>query len=181
MGIYLVVSGQVFQYLRTRSAWITSGENDARFPGSVGDGVVAPAEVLDPTDPNLLNTVTLVFDTPGTYQVNGVGPSIPYTSGANIDVQVSVSTDPDWTLQGVEVQYKDHTDGVWHVIQGNTGIDPDHVLQGEPGHVYTVRARPWQEQGAYDLHGLWVEKQVQVGGAFIGFVRIFCKDRIRKN
>ena len=55
-------------------------------PANTGNGVVAPAEVLDPTDPNLLNTVTLVFDTPGTYQVNGVGPSIPYTNGANIDL-----------------------------------------------------------------------------------------------
>jgi hypothetical protein len=70
----------------------------------------------------------------------------------------------------VEVQYKDHVDGIWHVIQGNTDTGTSYVLQGQPGHVYTVRARAWQKQGNYDLHGLWVEKQVQVGGVYAGYV-----------
>lgn len=97
--------------------------------------------------------------------------TVPATSDASVDLQWSASTDPDWTLQGVEVQYKDHVDGVWHSIQGKTDTGTNYVLQGQPGHTYTVRARPWQEQGNYDLHGLWVEKQVQVGGAFAGYVR----------
>jgi hypothetical protein len=96
---------------------------------------------------------------------------VPVTSDPSIDLGWTASTDPDWTLQGVEVQYKDHADGIWHVIQGNTDTDTSYVLQGQPGHIYTVRARAWQEQGNYDLHGLWVERQVQVGGVYAGYVR----------
>lgn len=94
----------------------------------------------------------------------------PGTSDANIELEWSASTDPDWTLQGVEVQYKDHSDQIWHSIQGRTDTGTNFVLLGQPGHTYTVRARPWQAQGNYDLHGLWVERQVQVGGAFTGYV-----------
>lgn len=95
----------------------------------------------------------------------------PATSDSNIDLQWEASAAPGWTLQGVEVQYKDHAEGVWHTIQGRTDTGTSHVLPGQAGHTYTIRARAWQEQGSYDLHGLWVEKQVQVGGAFVGHVR----------
>jgi hypothetical protein len=100
-----------------------------------------------------------------------VALTVPAASDASVELQWSVSTDPDWTLQGVEVQYKDHADNIWHTIQGQTGTGTGYTLSGQPGHLYTVRARPWQKQGGYDLHGLWVEKQVQVGGAFAGYVR----------
>ncbi len=105
-----------------------------------------------------------------------VNLNVPATSDPSIDLQWSVNTDPDWTLQGVEVQYKDRADGIWQVIQDRSDPDAgDYVLSGQPGHSYTIRARAWQEQtnlsGTYDLHGLWVEKQVQVGGVFAGYVR----------
>jgi len=67
---------------------------------NIGDGSISAPEVLDVTDPALLTPVALVFnDPPTTYQVNGAGPLIPYTSGANIDlngwrVQVSGSPEP---------------------------------------------------------------------------------------
>ena len=95
----------------------------------------------------------------------------PSVSDASVDIQWGVTIDPAWTLQGVEVQYKDHADGVWHTVQENTDTGTSYVLAGQPGHIYTIRARAWQKQGSYDLHGLWVEKQVQVGGAFAGYVR----------
>jgi hypothetical protein len=99
--------------------------------------------------------------------------SVPVVSDDSIDLEWSATPDhPDWSLQGVQVQYKDHADGIWHSIQEKT--DPDagsEVLDGKPGHTYTIRVRPWQAKGGYDLHGLWVEKQVQVGGAFVGYVR----------
>ncbi|MCC7413383.1 MAG: flagellar hook-associated protein FlgK [Gammaproteobacteria bacterium] len=54
---------------------------------NVGAATVSGGTVLDITDPNLLNTTTLVInDPPTTFQVNGAGPLIPFSSGANIDV-----------------------------------------------------------------------------------------------
>lgn len=52
---------------------------------NAGDAQVSAAQVLDPTDSNLLSTVNIVFDDPSNYRVNG-GVSLPYTSGADIDV-----------------------------------------------------------------------------------------------
>ncbi|MCP4406972.1 MAG: flagellar hook-associated protein FlgK [Gammaproteobacteria bacterium] len=52
---------------------------------NAGDGQISPAQVLDLSDPSLLNTVNIVFDDPSNYRVNG-GPSQPYTSGADIDI-----------------------------------------------------------------------------------------------
>ena len=52
------------------------------------DAVVSAGEVIDVTDPNLLNTTTLTFLTASTYSVNGAG-SFAYNSGANIDLNGS--------------------------------------------------------------------------------------------
>jgi flagellar hook-associated protein 1 FlgK len=55
--------------------------------GNVSDAQISSGVVLDVTDPNLLNTVTIDFNTPPTtYQINGAGPLLPYTSGADIEV-----------------------------------------------------------------------------------------------
>jgi flagellar hook-associated protein 1 len=50
-----------------------------------GTGSISAGEVLDVTNPNLQVTTTLNF-VAGGYQINGAGPVIPYTSGANIDL-----------------------------------------------------------------------------------------------
>ncbi len=50
------------------------------------DAVVSSGEILDVNNANLLNTVNLVFDSATTYQINGVGASIAFTNGANIDI-----------------------------------------------------------------------------------------------
>jgi hypothetical protein len=99
-----------------------------------------------------------------------VNLNVPPNSDATINLQWTASTAPGWTLQGVEVQYKDNMDNVWHMIQDKTDTNTTYVLQGQLGHIYTVRARAWQTDGYEDLHGLWVEKQVQVGGVFAGYV-----------
>ena len=52
---------------------------------NTGTGSVSPGVVLDATDAALLTTTTINF-VAGGYQVNGAGPVIPYTSGANIDL-----------------------------------------------------------------------------------------------
>lgn len=71
---------------------------------NIGSGEISTPVVLDVTDANLLTTTRLVFnDPPTTYQVNGAGPLIPYTSGADIDingwrVQVSGSPEPGDTF-----------------------------------------------------------------------------------
>jgi len=71
---------------------------------NIGSGTISPATVLDVADANLLTTTQLVFnDPPTTYQVNGAGPMIAYTSGADIDingwrVQVSGAPEPGDTF-----------------------------------------------------------------------------------
>jgi len=66
--------------------------------GNVSDAAITAGEVLDATDPALLTPVTLVFnDPPATYQVNGAGPLLPYSSGASIDLngwRVQISGTP---------------------------------------------------------------------------------------
>ncbi len=65
--------------------------------GNSGSGAISAGEVLNATDPGLFNTVTLNFVSATQYQVNGAGPLIAYTSGANIDLngwRVAVSGTP---------------------------------------------------------------------------------------
>jgi flagellar hook-associated protein 1 FlgK len=52
---------------------------------NTGDGQISTAQVLDPSDPDLLTPVDIVFDTPNSFQIDGSGPSISYTAGADID------------------------------------------------------------------------------------------------
>jgi flagellar hook-associated protein 1 FlgK len=52
---------------------------------NTGDAQISTAQILDPSDPNLLASNNIVFDTATSFQING-GPSIPYTSGSDIDV-----------------------------------------------------------------------------------------------
>jgi len=54
---------------------------------NIGNATISSPTVLDVTDANLLVTTQLVFnDPPTTFQVGGVGPLIPYTSGSDIDL-----------------------------------------------------------------------------------------------
>lgn len=60
---------------------------------NVSAATISPPQVLDSTNPNLLVSTRLVFNNPPTtFQVNGAGPLIPYTSGSNIDIN-------GWRLQ----------------------------------------------------------------------------------
>lgn len=76
----------------------------ATATGNIGAATIGRPSVLDPSNPNLLATTTLVFnDPPTTYQVNGAGPLVPYTSGADIDlngwrVQITGSVEPGDTF-----------------------------------------------------------------------------------
>ena len=59
----------------------------SRAANNVSDATIARAQILDETDAALLTTTQLVFaNPPTTYQVNGVGPNIAFTSGADIDL-----------------------------------------------------------------------------------------------
>ena len=63
---------------------------------NTGSATIGPGTVLDPTNPNLLNTTSIKFLTPTTYSVNGAG-SFAYTSGGDIDLngwQVKISGTP---------------------------------------------------------------------------------------
>jgi flagellar hook-associated protein 1 FlgK len=64
---------------------------------NTGSASIDAGTVLDPTDPNLLSTVTISFVDANNYSVNG-GPPLAYTSGAPIDVngwRVQISGTPD--------------------------------------------------------------------------------------
>ncbi len=67
---------------------------------NIGDATISAPTVLDISDPSLVLPTQLVFnDPPTTFQVGGIGPLIPYTSGSDIDmngwrVQVSGSPEP---------------------------------------------------------------------------------------
>jgi len=55
--------------------------------GNTGSATISAPTVLNATNPALQTATQIVFnDPPTTYQLNGAGPLIPYTSGANIDV-----------------------------------------------------------------------------------------------
>jgi flagellar hook-associated protein 1 FlgK len=61
-----------------------------------GTGTISAGSVLDATNPNLLNTVTIQFTSATTYSVNG-GANVAYTDGGNIDVngwEVQISGAP---------------------------------------------------------------------------------------
>lgn len=53
---------------------------------NTGTGIISSGTVLDVTNAALQTPVQLVFNSTTTYQVNGAGPSIAYTAGANIDL-----------------------------------------------------------------------------------------------
>ncbi len=64
---------------------------------NTGSASIDAGTVLDPTDPNLLSTVTIAFVDANNYSING-GPPQAYTSGAPIDVngwRVQISGTPD--------------------------------------------------------------------------------------
>jgi hypothetical protein len=100
----------------------------------------------------------------------------PVVSTTAVSFSWAAAAASGWSLQGVEVQYRDEADGIWHVVQDKTHTSlSSYTFTGQGGHVYTVRARPWEKHvetsGTYDLPGLWVEKQTQVTGVFAGYVR----------
>jgi flagellar hook-associated protein 1 FlgK len=53
---------------------------------NTGSATISTGEVLDATDSDFFDTVTLEFVSATQYQVNGAGPLMAYTSGANIDL-----------------------------------------------------------------------------------------------
>jgi flagellar hook-associated protein 1 FlgK len=64
--------------------------------GNTGNAAISGGTVLDATNPNLLNTVSIQFTSATTYSVNG-GANVAYTDGGNIDVngwQVQISGTP---------------------------------------------------------------------------------------
>jgi flagellar hook-associated protein 1 FlgK len=64
--------------------------------GNTGSATIAGGTVLDPANPDLLDTTTIKFLSPTTYSVNGAG-SFAYTSGGNISLngwQTQISGTP---------------------------------------------------------------------------------------
>jgi flagellar hook-associated protein 1 FlgK len=73
-----------FSVLLTSPTQIASAAAVQTAPatGNTGSGTIAAATVTDPTNPNLLTPTSLVFTSPGQYQINGT--SFAYTPGAVI-------------------------------------------------------------------------------------------------
>ena len=105
-----------------------------------------------------------------------VSLNVSVTGGAQVSSSWVGSAATDWSIKGVEVQYREETSSEWQIIQGKTGDgDSSFSFTGQPGRSYIVRARPWQTRaepynGDVDMPGLWVEESVAVGGAFAGYV-----------
>lgn len=63
---------------------------------NIGDGMISQPRVVDVTDANLLNTVSIAFTSATTYSVDG-GPDVAYTPGADISINgwgVTISGTP---------------------------------------------------------------------------------------
>jgi len=95
---------------------------------NTGSATIGAGTVLDPTNPDLLNTTTIQFLTPTTYSVNGAG-SFAYTSGGNVDLngwQVQISGTPaagdTFTVQSNASGTGDNTNALAAANQQTTGI-----------------------------------------------------------
>jgi flagellar hook-associated protein 1 FlgK len=95
---------------------------------NTGSAGISAGTVLDPTNPNLLNTTTIQFLTPTTYSVNGAG-SFAYTSGGNVDLngwQVQITGTPaagdTFTVQSNAGGTGDNTNALAAANQQTTGI-----------------------------------------------------------
>jgi flagellar hook-associated protein 1 FlgK len=95
---------------------------------NTGTAAISAGTVLDPTNPNLLNTTTIQFLTPTTYSVNGAG-SFAYTSGGNVDLngwQVQISGTPaagdTFTVQSNAGGTGDNTNALAAANQQTTGV-----------------------------------------------------------
>ncbi len=96
----------------------------------------------------------------------------PVISSTDVSFSWTAAAASGWSLRGVEVQYRDEADSIWHTVQDkmHAGLS-SYTATGVGGHIYTVRVRPWQKVDNYDLPGVWVQKQTQVAGVFAGYVR----------
>jgi flagellar hook-associated protein 1 len=100
----------------------------AASDSNTGSATISAGTVIDPTNPNLLNTTTIQFLTPTTYSVNGAG-SFAYTSGGNVDLngwQVKISGTPaagdTFTVQSNAGGTGDNTNALAAANQQTTGI-----------------------------------------------------------
>jgi hypothetical protein len=101
-----------------------------------------------------------------------VALTMPSASTTTVSFNWAATAASGWSIRGVEVEYRDEADGIWHVVQDKMDASlSSYAFTGQGGHIYTVRARPWQKLDNYDLPGLWVEKQTRVAGVFAGYVR----------
>ena len=95
---------------------------------NTGGATISAGSVLDPTNPDLLNSTTIQFLTPTTYSVDGAG-SFAYTSGGDVDLngwQVQISGTPaagdTFTVQSNAGGTGDNTNALAAANQQTTGI-----------------------------------------------------------
>jgi flagellar hook-associated protein 1 FlgK len=95
---------------------------------NAGSATIGAGTVIDPTNPNLLNTTTIQFLTPTTYSING-GAGVAYTSGSDIDAdgwQVQISGTPavgdTFTVQSNAGGTGDNTNALAAANQQTTGV-----------------------------------------------------------
>jgi flagellar hook-associated protein 1 FlgK len=95
---------------------------------NTGGGAISAGTVLDPANPDLLDTTTIRFLTPTTYSVNGAG-SFAYTSGGNVDLngwQVQITGTPavgdEFTVQSNAGASGDNTNALAAANQQTAGV-----------------------------------------------------------
>lgn len=112
--------------------------------GNIGNAKISAPTVLDASNPALQTSTQIVFSNPPTtYQVNGAGPLIPFTSGANIDIngwRVQITGTPvagdTYTVQANANGRGDNANGLLlfglrstEVMDGNTATYQDAYSQ----------------------------------------------------
>jgi flagellar hook-associated protein 1 FlgK len=95
---------------------------------NTGTGIISSGTVLDPANPNLLDTTSIKFLTTTTYSVNGAG-DYAYTSGGDIDLngwQVQISGAPaagdTFTVQSNAAGTGDNSNALASANQQTEGI-----------------------------------------------------------
>ena len=96
---------------------------------NTGNATISSGTVTNPANANVLTATTLNFTSPTSYQVDGTGPAVAYTSGGNINLngwQVQISGVPAngdvFTVQGNAAGTGDNRNALASAAGENTGV-----------------------------------------------------------
>ena len=94
-------------------------------------------------------------------------------AGTTITAAWNGAAQPDWSLKGYEVQYRDESNSDWITLHSKSDQSTSAKFDGIPGHSYRVRVRAWQTKiesynADIDMPGVWQERTVMLGSVLDG-------------